>query len=62
MRDLRPVEQHYAPTELARLWGVSRRTVDRAIAAGSLRAHRIGAAVRIPASAAHAYAEGPRRA
>ncbi|WP_244471089.1 helix-turn-helix domain-containing protein [Microvirga massiliensis] len=33
--------------ELAERWGCSERTIDRVIASGDLRAHRIGRSIRI---------------
>lgn len=39
----------YTVREFAARWGVSTRTVDRAIARGEIRTTRIGRSVRIPA-------------
>ncbi len=44
-----PVERMaYTPREAAAALGISRRSLDRAVARGDLRAARIGGAVRIP--------------
>lgn len=46
--------------ELAELWGVSSRTVERQIKAGSLRTHRIGKLVRISDDDAEDFLNGNR--
>ena len=43
----RPAGDLHSVDELAERWGVSRRTVERQIKSGALRAHRIGRLVRI---------------
>ena len=46
--------------EFAELWGVSRRTLQRAIKSGALRIHRIGRLVRISDADAAAFLDENR--
>lgn len=43
----RPVDKLHTIAELADLWGVSQRTIQRLIKSGSLQSRRIGRLVRI---------------
>ena len=51
----RAVGKLHTIDELADLWGVSPRTVQRAIKSGALRVHRIGQLVRISDADAAAF-------
>jgi excisionase family DNA binding protein len=51
----RPLTKLRTIDEIADLWGVSPRTVQRAIKSGALRAHRIGRLVRISGADAAAF-------
>jgi len=59
-RQSRPVGNLRTIDELAELWRVSRRTVQRAIRSGALRAHRIGRLVRISDADAAAFLQDNR--
>jgi excisionase family DNA binding protein len=52
----REAEKLYTIAEAARLWGVSRDTVERHLSRGEIRFVRLGAMRRIPASALDEYA------
>ena len=51
----RPLTKLRTIDEIADLWGVSPRTVQRQIESGALRAHRIGRLVRISESDAEDF-------
>jgi excisionase family DNA binding protein len=59
-RQSRPVGNLRTIDELAELWRVSPRTVQRAIRSGALRAHRIGRLVRISDADAAAFLQENR--
>jgi excisionase family DNA binding protein len=54
-RRSRPVANLQTIDELAERWGVSRRTLQRAIKSGALRTHRIGRLRRISDADAAAF-------
>jgi excisionase family DNA binding protein len=51
----RPVGKLHTIDELAELWAVSPRTLQRAIKSGALRVHRLGRLVRISEADAAAF-------
>jgi excisionase family DNA binding protein len=57
---VRPVGKLHKLDELAELWDVSRRTLQRAIESGALRVHRIGRLVRISEADAAAFLDENR--
>jgi excisionase family DNA binding protein len=56
----RPVSKLRTIDELADLWGISGRTLQRAIKSGALRSHRIGRLRRISDADAAAFLEENR--
>jgi excisionase family DNA binding protein len=60
-RRSRPVANLQTIDELAERWGVSRRTLQRAIKSGALRTHRIGRLRRISDADAAAFLDENRR-
>jgi excisionase family DNA binding protein len=59
-RQSRPVANLQTIDELAERWGVSRRTLQRAIKSGALRTHRIGRLRRISDTDAAAFLDENR--
>jgi excisionase family DNA binding protein len=57
---IRPIGKLHTIDELAELWDVSRRTLQRAIKSGALRVHRIGRLVRIAEADAAAFLDENR--
>ena len=53
-----PPRVSYRVSDAASVIGVSRRTVERWIAGGTLRAHKVGRTVLIPAADVHALTAG----
>jgi excisionase family DNA binding protein len=59
-RKLQAITKLHTVDELADLWDVSSRTVQRLIKSGALRAHRIGRLVRISDADVAAFLDGSR--